>query len=175
MSHRANVGSLPADQRRELVALILKYLTDAIVARHASIVHSGHHLLTGHRGYLAELEQFLTTNKGSRYVPLPYWTPAEAIPPEFNVVKATDSGRVRPPLRNLTPELPLPPEFRFPGICKIGDGEKLGDALNGWHGSVHVKVGGAMGSLEISPAAPIFWCWHAYIDDVYWAWERCTR
>lgn len=28
-----------------------------------------------------------------------------------------------------------------------------------------------MASLVNAPAAPIFWCWHAFIDDIYWNWN----
>ncbi len=44
---------------------------------------------------------------------------------------------------------------------------------NGWHGSVHVAIGGTMQDAMIASAAPIFWCWHGYVDHVYWDWQRC--
>jgi len=30
-----------------------------------------------------------------------------------------------------------------------------------------------MGDITIAPAAPIFFCWHAYVDDIYEDWLRC--
>jgi hypothetical protein len=42
-----------------------------------------------------------------------------------------------------------------------------------WHSDLHFGVGGAMKDLHTSPAALIFWPWHAYVDNVYWDWEHC--
>src|SRR5690606_26947717 len=41
---------------------------------------------------------------------------------------------------------------------------------SGYHNGVHVAVGGAMGAFK-SPAAPIFWLWHAFVDDVWFDWQ----
>lgn len=30
-----------------------------------------------------------------------------------------------------------------------------------------------MADIMISPAAPIFWCWHAFLDHVYYDWQFC--
>ncbi len=39
-----------------------------------------------------------------------------------------------------------------------------------WHNPVHGIMGGTMGNFR-SPAAAIFWVWHAYVDDVWKLWE----
>lgn len=31
-----------------------------------------------------------------------------------------------------------------------------------------------MCDIMLASAAPIFWCWHAFVDHVYWDWQRCT-
>jgi protease II len=31
-----------------------------------------------------------------------------------------------------------------------------------------------MSSISYAPAAVIFWCWHAYLDDLYWDWQACA-
>jgi len=28
--------------------------------------------------------------------------------------------------------------------------------------------------IPIASAAPIFWCWHSFVDHIYWDWQRCT-
>jgi hypothetical protein len=33
----------------------------------------------------------------------------------------------------------------MPQVCDFESGADLGNAINGWHGSVHVAIGGAMG------------------------------
>ncbi len=45
----------------------------------------------------------------------------------------------------------------------------------GWHGSGHLGLGGVMGNFR-SPAAAIFWLWHAGVDDKWKEWEcNCNK
>lgn len=173
MAHRADLDTLSAGDRQFLVNLMLPYLTDAVVAAHVNIIHSGLELFTGHRAYIADLESHLSANGGAGFVPLPMWDPAKPIPPEFNVVKPQDDSTPRPPLINLNPNMPLPPQWDYPAVCEFDTGADLGNAINGWHGGVHGAIGGTMGSLPIASAAPIFWCWHAFVDHIYWNWQLC--
>lgn len=170
---RPLLNSFSPAQRQDLATRILAYVTDAVVDAHMQIVHSGAPLLTGHRAYIAGLEQYLQQNGAGAFVPLPKWDPATPIPGEFNVVKAEDDGTPRPALVNLNPNKPLPAAFRSPALCNIPTADALGNGLNGYHGVVHTTIGGAMGDAMISPAAPIFWCWHGFIDDVYAGWLAC--
>jgi Common central domain of tyrosinase len=172
MAHRADLNTLTTAQRTQLVNLMLNYLTDAVVGDHVSIVHSGLELFTGHRAYLLGMENYLTANGGGAFVPLPFWNSASPIPPEFNVVKNPGPGR--PPLANLNPGIPKPPQFEHPAVCEYDDPAQLGNDINGWHGSVHCAIGGTMCMLPVASAAPIFWCWHAFVDHIYWDWQRCT-
>ena len=151
---------------------MLTYLTDAVVATHTTIIHDDIHIFTGHRAYIEDLEAYLQIQGGGQFVPLPKWDPATQIPPEFNVVRAEDDGTPRPPLVNLNPNRP-PPEFAPPAVCNFTDGNVLGDTVNPWHGDVHVTVGGTMGFFSIASAAPIFWCWHGYVDSIYDDWLAC--
>lgn len=173
MTHRANLNSLSPASRQNLVTLMLQYITDPVVDNHMNIIHSGLDLFVGHRAYIAGMEAYLAANNGGQFAPLPLWDPATPIPPEFNVVKPDDAGNPRLPLQNLNPQLALPPEFRPGAVCSFASGADLGNAVNGWHGSVHIRIGGAMGDIMISPSAPIFWCWHAFLDHVYVDWQQC--
>ncbi|HEU5319328.1 MAG TPA: tyrosinase family protein [Methylomirabilota bacterium] len=172
MAHRSDLNTLTPPQRTQLVNLMLSYLTDAVVADHVSIVHSGLELFTGHRAYLLGMENFLLASGGAAFVPLPFWNSATPIPSEFNVVKNPGPGR--PPLQNLNPSIPKPPQFEHPAVCEYDDPAQLGNDINGWHGSVHCAIGGTMCMLPVASAAPIFWCWHAFVDHIYWDWQRCT-
>jgi hypothetical protein len=175
MGRRQDLNALPAPERQALVNLILQYLNDAVVAAHTTITHSGEHLFTGHRQYIEQLEAFLAANGGGRFVPLPAWNSANPIPPEFNVVKAEDNGTARAPMVNLNPNMPMPAQFAPPAVCNFASGTDLGNAANGWHGSVHSTVGGTFGNFPIASAAPIFWCWHAFVDEIYWDFQnQCT-
>jgi len=101
MAHRTDLNTLTPAERTQLINLMLNYLTDAVVADHMSIVHSGLELFTGHRAYLLGMENYLTANGGGAFAPLPFWNSASPIPAEFNVVK--NPGLARPPLVNLNP------------------------------------------------------------------------
>lgn len=177
MGHRQDLNSLSASERQALVNLILQYLNDAVVAAHTTITHSGEHIFTGHRQYIEELETFLAAQGGGRFVPLPAWSPANPIPPEFNVVKPKDDGTPQPfgPLNNLNPNLPMPSQYAPPAVCNFASATDLGNDVNGWHGSVHGAIGGTMGDFNTASAAPIFWCWHAFVDEIYWDYQnQCT-
>lgn len=44
-----------------------------------------------------------------------------------------------------------------------------------WHYAVHANMGGAMSGMR-SSIAPIFWLFHAYVDDVWKTWEcNCNK
>jgi hypothetical protein len=170
MTHRQDLNSLSPSDRTTLVNLILEYLNDAVVRAHAVINHGDAHIFTEHRRYIEGLETFLST-RDDRFVPLPTWNPSNRIPDEFNIVKSQDNGVPRPRLENLNPNMPLPDSLRRP--CNYVTIEDLARDANGWHGSVHLRVGGAMSLPNIASAAPIFWCWHAFFDELFYDWEQC--
>ena len=101
--------------------------------------------------------------------------PSTPIPQEFNVVKKTDDGETNLPLRNLTPMIALPSALQKPALCAYASEEELGNAVMGWHANVHNTVGGTMSNPHKSPYAPIFWCFHAYLDDIYSEWQTCEN
>src|SRR3990172_3847313 len=182
MGHRPDLNSLSPADRTTLVNLMLNYINDAIVWMHnpnnpnAMVHHMGDHAFITHRNFIGDMEAWLAANGGSQFVPLPKWNPANPIPPEFNVVKPTDDGTPLPPMVNPTPGLPKPGGFDPPALCGIANGTALWDSPTGvdnWHGSVHVTVGGTMGNIQIAPAAPIFFCWHGFIDEIYDDYFRC--
>ena len=79
----------------------------------------------------------------------------------------------RRPLDNWSPGVDLPDGLRPGIICGIATLPDLWQAMVPWHAAVHFGVGGAMRDLHTSPAALIFWPWHAYVDNVYYSWEHC--
>lgn len=165
---------MSAGDRQTLVNLMLTYLTDDIVDDHMAIIHSGVEIFTGHRAYIGAMESWLSANGGAAFVPLPFWNSTNPIPAEFNVVKAADDGTPRAALVNLNPNIDKPAQFEWPAVCSYDDPAALGNAINGWHGGVHCTIGGTMCNIMLASAAPIFWCWHAFVDHVYWDWQRCT-
>lgn len=87
-----------------------------------------------------------------------------------------DDGNPQPfgPLWNLDPNRPTPAELVSHRVCEFRSVEEFARALYPWHSDVHGTVGGTMSNLETSPAAPIFWYWHAFIDDLYEDYKQCN-
>jgi hypothetical protein len=180
MGHRPDLNSLSATSRATLRTMMLSYINDAVVWAHnpnnpnAIVHHMGEHAFITHRNFIGDLENWLTVNGSREFVPLPSWNPANPIPPEFNVVKPQDNGTIRPALVNLNPNFGKPAGLVPPALCGIAGADSLWDNYtDGWHGAVHVTINGTMGDITIAPAAPIFFCWHGYIDEIYDDWLRC--
>lgn len=172
---RPNIDTLSATDRARLRDLMVAYITVEVLQGHVNIVHTGATLLTGHQLYLRDMETYLSANGGGAFVPLPRWDPATPIPEEFRGVSpVVFRGRAGEALRNTDIQHALPREFRTPGLCNYRTAAELGNAIDGWHGTGHVRIGGAMGILSHAPAAPIFWLYHGYIDDIYWQWQSCN-
>lgn len=170
-----NLLTLTSNERQQLVNLMLNYINDQIVDDHMHITHSGAELFEGHRAYVKKMENSLTQNGNGQFVPLPRWDTSTVIPPEFNIVKPHNDGQINPPLENLNPGMSLPAGFRKPELCTFQNAAEVGNAINGWHGTVHNTIGGTMRNAMISPYAPIFWCYHAFLDDVYSEWQTCQN
>ncbi|HSH67060.1 MAG TPA: Ig-like domain-containing protein, partial [Bacteroidia bacterium] len=57
-------------------------------------------------------------------------------------------------------------------ITRIIEGQYQNVVNSNYHNSVHGTMGGAM-SYFTSPALPLFWCFHAYVDDI-WKEFQCS-
>jgi hypothetical protein len=176
--HRLDVWDLSEDDQWALVDLLWSCLTDDFVQVHTGFVHDvheGHHFFEMHRDYVAAMEACVAELGGEALLPLPVWDPATPIPEAFQLVRPFDDGRERRPIANPEPNRPIPASLLDPAICAIPDLHDLGHATIPWHNGVHGAVGGAMGFISTSPAALVFWPWHAYVDTVYERWEACPR
>lgn len=102
------------------------------------------------------------------------WCPGVALPSQISL----------PDICNLD----MDPIFPDPGMFMDGNPSPNGLSRNietPWHDDVHVIMGklttpptsdDAVMSNFRSPAAPIFWLWHAYVDDVWKTWEcNCNK
>jgi hypothetical protein len=119
------------------------------------------------------MEQYLLNTPGcENFVPLPSFNPtasAGGIPLEF--FQGSNSAHPSVPtgfpnLTDRTPDFTMIPvnEQTCSQFSSIDDFADLVDAT---HGTVHVRIGGTMADVRISPGATIFWLWHAYVDDMY--------
>jgi tyrosinase len=134
--------------------------------------HDGRNFLTWHREYLAKLEARLATVNPLVTIPYWDWVNDRAIPPELSdpadlaawgiTRGATFNGAALPSgawINSVLATGVTPPDFTaFSG------------ALESPHNTVHVLVGGTM-QTATSPADPLFWLHHAFIDKLWADWQ----
>lgn len=175
---RDRLENMSAADQTALANAIKANSTDEVVKKHklGNGAHGAGHFQAGvlpgagrdffwwHRKYLAE---DMEAKIGRR---LPQWRPWNAIPGPFKT-PADQRGNVHdtdPPVK----------EGEFLPFCSalIGfwpNADALGTVLTwGPHFRVHVACGGDMKDVPTAPAAPIFWAWHAFIDDIFEDWLR---
>jgi hypothetical protein len=182
----------PADQKL-LAGLILQYTTannSAVVKTHENTMmdpklHGVHQapytlLFSWHRTYIEGLEAFLTSKGHGNFVPLPKWIPSDPIPVVFGQNQAGKKI-----IKNFNPTVDWTPfihsklgvfseEIRASATDTTPNAKILADTLVVPHNNTHNMIGGTMSTMG-SPAAPIFWCYHAFIDDVAWDYEHLPK
>lgn len=173
LAQRPLVSDLSPVQQKRLAWAIVEYADDEVVANHAMFIDAyrpgnGDQFLNMAQAMTADLEKYLAR----RGLILPAWNPDLSIPRELAVVRNEDSGNVRPALVNLELDLPLPKAFRGDRLANFTTPQEFGDALLPWHNKVQFQIGGSMSQVKFAAASPIFWCWHAYITDLYSDWQR---
>ena len=42
-----------------------------------------------------------------------------------------------------------------------------------WYLYVITDIGGIFGNPSINPVVPLYWCWRAFLDDIYYDWQSC--
>lgn len=168
---RPDLYDYSSQDQQALCSMILDYLTEAEIHWHMVIDHNdSQSFFHGHRAYIQRLEHFLLQQPGGdRFVPLPKWNPRRPIPPAFRQVQSGYDA-----LQNLQVNMPIPNTFQGQRLGQFRSMQSLYDALNPYHNQVHDRVGGCMGDAMTAPAAPIFFCWHAALDDVFQDWANVT-
>ncbi|MBI1924815.1 tyrosinase family protein [Candidatus Poribacteria bacterium] len=184
VSSRMNLNDMAPNDQRTLADRIKGYATDDIVRQHH--LHNGAHGLVPsshghlvpegsgrdffewHREYLGSLERALS-------IRLPYWRPWTEIPQTF-LEPADQRGNVHNPTPPVSSAEFLLWSHELVGFFR--DADAMGSLLTwGPHFKVHLSCGGDMAAIERAPAAPIFWPWHTFIDDIYedWLQQRYKR
>ncbi len=190
LGRRPLLKDLSAADQKLLASLILEYTTannNAIVKVHENTMmdpslHGVHQapytlLFSWHRTYLAGLETFLTSKGEGKFVPLPKWIPSDPIPLAFGENKAGKKI-----IKNFNPNQDWTQFYQsklsvFKEEIRAGDKDTtannliLADTLVVPHNNTHNIIGGTMSTMG-SPAVPIFWCYHAFIDDIAWDYEH---
>jgi len=186
-----DIYSFTVAERDELNTLIIDYITNnnPAVGHNAQIiadpglafedrVHGGKLFLPWHRTVMVGgLENFILSQGAqfAKYVPLPKWDPNDCIPDEFF---GADAFVVLPncgvdPVGCDQPQNQCPGTFDFSQFditqnMNLCDGafDDFTNDFDAAHGPVHINIGGAMAG-GYSPAASIFFLWHAFVDDIY--------
>lgn len=164
-THRKNLSTLSQARQMRLRQLIDTYIiTRNPVAEHAAARNDmaldlhGAGFLAWHSAFLAKLENWLVTNGGAEFVPLPYFDPAKPIPAAFNK-------------SNTDPNFPLPNSLRPTQVAKYADYTALNNVAVDYHDRAHGRFGGQMPFAQSSPSDPIFWPFHALLVALYEHWR----
>jgi tyrosinase len=182
-SQRQDQAKLTATQRSRFLCafdtLNANGTLGQFVEVHGQSIHHMHHtlrFLPWHRVFLVRLERAMQAIHPD--VSIPYWdwtNPAEqSFPPWLAPVLPT----VVTPSRTITVN-------RSPGssadLATIASNtpnalsqttfNSFTSTLEAIHDSVHVWVGGSMGSIPTAPADPVFWMHHANIDRLWAVWQ----
>lgn len=138
--------------------------------------HTTQRFLPWHRVYLLKLEQALRAIHPD--VTLPYWDWTKASEQEIPAWVAGVTPTVVTPTQTIhVTRFPQTPAdlatiaSNTPNALAQTDFTNFTSRLQGVHNSVHVWVGGSMGSVPTAPADPIFWMHHCNIDRLWWVWQ----
>lgn len=180
---RKLIQNLTSGQRDLYFQLHSQYIQATVLAEHQTWhtsngsggttgPGSGEEFLKFHRRFIRRLEFFMLDNGGAEIVPVPKWDPSTPIPSEL-----PDSSRT-----TSNPNISLPswatvaggttqsPIFNYTNLLQFQNPDEIGRALGAsYHGSVHGTIGGAMAGFH-SPEDPIFFPWHAWVDDILEEW-----
>jgi hypothetical protein len=172
---RPALASLNPSERAQLSKAILDWLSDSLILSHDRTFHfSGDPDTEDYAAFVAPLESHLASKGLTRLTPLPSWEPSQEIPPEFLAAKTADDGASRRKLpRRSIRAYPEAGRLQGAALCQISQTE-LDEGLSRWHDFVLEDMGGIADTEEAS-AAPIVWCWHAFLADVRRAWRDCRR
>jgi len=161
---RRNINSFSAADRALLARLISQFATDAVVSMHRNMqgIHGGDPMrfLGFHREYVRRLERWLVAQGFRRFVPLPEWNPTQCVPLEF-----------RRGINNPCPRVSFA-QFAGNNRANFASESDFGRQLEARHNIVHNRLGGAMARVMTSPSVPIFWLWHAFVDDLWFEYVQ---
>ena len=168
MAHRQNVSSLGTADRTKLRNFLDQYIAkpnDNPVTEHKlagqdmSLMIHEMGFIAWHQHFIAKLENWLATNGGGQFVPVPFWDPAKPIPLELNK-------------SNNNVNMPLPANLSVAALKTIASYDVLNARLVPYHGAVHDAAGGQMPNTDTSPSDPIFWPFHSFLLGVYERWRN---
>jgi tyrosinase len=190
MAVRKSATATTAQEQQRYVqgitSLIASGFYGQLVAIHSDMSHDQHgsmgpigtqRFLPWHRDFLLKLEQQLQQLDPQAFVPYWNWTQDRAIPAWMaNVLPTVPVPGRRNPIvvrRSLGRRGRLPASWETDALVQNRSISytTFTSVLEGFHNEVHGWVGGAMGSLMVAPADPIFWMHHAQVDRLWSQWQ----
>ena len=188
-SSRKDINSMSTTERTQLRDAILAYLKSSkkivnglttydFVEHHADNAHfnmihgkKGANFVTWHRYYLQEMEHWFLANGYAQFVPLPLWNPSQPMPSEFFSIAGLLPEFQNDPLQSASTNANFTP-FKAPINCNTwANLDAYANELEKPHNKGHVDIEGTMITGR-SPAAAIFWPWHAWIDELYYCYQK---
>lgn len=179
-----SINKMTMQQRAKVSAAISKTITPARVQHHYWLNHEdADQFLDGHRRYLACVKREVAKSG----LQLPVWSPNRTVPKALFVVEqspkncSTDDDAISCPggwyyesLQIAHVAMMTPVNLTMPAVCNLRTKQAFYLELIDWHNQVHATVGGTMDTFD-SPASPLFWPWHNYVDSLYADFQKCNR
>ena len=160
------MSGVPTPTYQEFVEIHRRAMDTA--AGHAWGAHGALNFLPWHREYLAKLEAALIAINPLVTIPYWDWVNDRAIPPQLNnAADIADWGITRGASFNAA-LLPTAPTVN--AALASPDFATLTASIEWPHNTVHNVVSGTMGT-STSPADPLFWLHHAFIDKLWADWQ----
>lgn len=165
----ANAG-VPAPTYQAFVALHVKAMSDHNAhewGAHKMGGHDGRNFSAWHREYLGKLEARLRL--ANPLVNIPYWNWIQnpVIPIQLSNPADLAAWDVT---RNFQPNK-LPTQSLINALMSKTNFADFQNSLESVHDMVHRAVGGTMAGTT-SPADPLFWLHHAFVDKLWSDWRK---
>lgn len=136
-------------------------------AGHMWGAHGASNFLPWHREYLFALESRLRLFNPAVTIPYWDWSMDQTVPAQLSAPADLTRWGVT---RN-TNIINLPTPTQVANTLAQTTWASFRGSLEGLHNTVHVRVGGNMGGAG-SPADPLFWLHHAFVDKLWADWQK---
>jgi tyrosinase len=172
--------------RNGITQLIDSGFYGQLVALHGDMSHDQHggmgaigtqRFLPWHRDFLLQLERELQGLDPVASIPYWDWTAQRGVPPwKDDFLPTVPVPGRRNPIqvrRSIGRRGRLPAGWEVEALIRNSgvNYTTFTSVLEGFHNEVHGWVGGAMGSIMVSPADPLFWMHHAQVDRLWSVWQ----
>jgi hypothetical protein len=189
MENRIDITSLEEPEQQEWVDLISSNISEDMIKEHVRRFFELHEPPLFYEWHLQKMQEMekkigkkLPVYDGLKKIPKVFMTynesviqnipesedPSQGIPSRDRR-NPTNPNRVRAP--------PIPIEWTLPAVCNADldeESDTVGLSILGFHADFHNERGGILVGSG-SPSAPIFYCFHVFLTDLYQDWKSCKR